>query len=70
MSGVVGDIKTVDFHWNISHDHLMRYVQCWHGERDRGGILWVHKSTHQSVASGKPVRIEGLTSLKPSVRRI
>ncbi|WP_227625677.1 Gfo/Idh/MocA family protein [Geofilum rubicundum] len=46
MSGLVGDINTVDFHWNIHHSHLMYYMQRWHGERDRGGTLWVHKATH------------------------
>lgn len=46
MSGLVGDINTVDFHWNIHHSHLMFYMQRWHGEKDRGGSLWVHKATH------------------------
>lgn len=46
MDGMIGDITTVDLHWNISRDHQMRYMQRWHGERDRGGSLWVHKSTH------------------------
>jgi len=45
-SGLVGDITTVDFHWNIDHSHLMRYMQRWHGESHRGGTLWVHKATH------------------------
>jgi predicted dehydrogenase len=42
----IGDVKTVDFHWNISRNHMMRYMQRWHGESDKGGTLWVHKSTH------------------------
>ena len=46
MSGLVGDINTVDFHWNISHNHLMYYMQRWHGHKERGGSLWVHKATH------------------------
>lgn len=46
MNDIVGKINTVDFHWNISHSHLMRYMQRWHGYSDRGGTLWVHKSTH------------------------
>jgi predicted dehydrogenase len=46
MSGLIGDVNTVDFHWNIHHRHLMFYMQRWHGESDRGGTLWVHKSTH------------------------
>ncbi len=46
MDGAIGDIRTVDFHWNISHAHQMRYMQRWHGESQRGGTLWVHKNTH------------------------
>lgn len=46
MDGAIGDVTTVDLHWNIDHDHLKRYMQRWHGERDRGGTLWVHKATH------------------------
>jgi len=29
MGGLVGTINTVDFHWNINHSHLMRYMQRW-----------------------------------------
>jgi len=36
MSGFVWDIKTVNFHCNISHDHLLRYMKRWQGESDRG----------------------------------
>ncbi len=46
MEGLVGDINTVDLHWNINHAHLQRYMQRWHGERDKGGTLWVHKAAH------------------------
>ncbi|ASB49715.1 Gfo/Idh/MocA family oxidoreductase [Alkalitalea saponilacus] len=44
--GLIGDINTVEFHWNIDHSHLTRYMQRWHGYKDHGGTLWVHKSTH------------------------
>jgi predicted dehydrogenase len=46
MQGTIGEINTVDFHWNITHGHLQRYMQRWHGERQHGGSLWVHKSSH------------------------
>lgn len=46
MEGYVGEIRSVDFHYHISHSHLMRYMQRWHGQRQYGGSLWVHKSTH------------------------
>jgi predicted dehydrogenase len=46
MQGVIGDITTVEFHWHISHPHMQRYMQRWHGHRERSGSLWVHKSSH------------------------
>jgi predicted dehydrogenase len=46
MNDLIGRVNTVDFHWNIDHSHLMRYMQRWHGQSDRGGTLWVHKATH------------------------
>lgn len=46
MNKVIGDITTVDFHWNISHGHLQQYMMRWHGESNKGGTLWIHKSTH------------------------
>lgn len=46
MGGVIGDITTVDFHWNIHHGHLQQYMQRWHGENDKSQTLWVHKCTH------------------------
>jgi predicted dehydrogenase len=46
LEGRIGDITTVDFHWNITYPHLQQYMRRWHGHRDRGGTLWVHKSSH------------------------
>ncbi len=46
MNKTIGDLTAVEFHWHITHDHLKRYMQRWHAERNRGGSLWVHKSTH------------------------
>ena len=46
MEGLIGDISSVDFHWNIHHSHLQQYMMRWHGETKMGGSLWVHKSTH------------------------
>lgn len=46
MSGAIGDLVSVDFHWHIRHGHLQQYMMRWHGERNRGGTLWVHKATH------------------------
>jgi predicted dehydrogenase len=46
MEDVIGDVTSVDFHWNIRHNHLQAYMQRWHGHADRGGTLWVHKASH------------------------
>lgn len=46
MTKAIGDITTVDFHWNIHRRHLEEYMRRWHGQRDRSGTLFVHKSIH------------------------
>jgi predicted dehydrogenase len=46
MQGIVGDITSVEFQYYLSDDHLAAYMRRWHGESNRGGTLWVHKSTH------------------------
>ncbi len=46
MDGIVGEMEQVEFHWNIAHGHLRNYMQRWHGHKEFGGSLWVHKSTH------------------------
>jgi predicted dehydrogenase len=42
----VGIITSVDFHWYLNTYHGASYFRRWHGERDKGGTLWVHKATH------------------------
>jgi len=46
MSGTIGDITSVDFHWYLNNYHGASYFRRWHGLREAGGTLWVHKSTH------------------------
>jgi predicted dehydrogenase len=41
-----GEITSVDFHWYLNVYHGADYFRRWHGERDKGGTLWVHKATH------------------------
>lgn len=41
-----GEITSVDFHWYLNVFHGADYFRRWHGERDKGGTLWVHKATH------------------------
>ncbi|WP_236974319.1 Gfo/Idh/MocA family oxidoreductase [Membranihabitans maritimus] len=44
--GVIGDITSVDFHWYLNNYHGASYFRRWHGLRQSGGTLWVHKATH------------------------
>ena len=46
VSGKIGDITSVDFHWYLNTYHGASYFRRWHGEKDKGGTLLVHKSTH------------------------
>jgi len=41
-----GEITSVDFNWYLNTYHGASYFRRWHGERDKGGTLLVHKSTH------------------------
>jgi len=42
----IGKIVSVDFHWYLNTYHGASYFRRWHGLRQAGGSLWVHKSTH------------------------
>ena len=42
----VGKITSMDFHWYLNNYHGASYFRRWHGLRQYGGTLWVHKSTH------------------------
>ncbi len=42
----VGKITSVDFHWYLNTYHGASYFRRWHGLRDKGGTLLVHKSSH------------------------
>nr|WP_299382243.1 Gfo/Idh/MocA family oxidoreductase [Allomuricauda sp.] len=44
--GAIGKITSVDFHWYLNTHHGASYFRRWHGLRQVGGTLWVHKSTH------------------------
>jgi predicted dehydrogenase len=46
MSGIVGEILTVDFHWLLDTSHGADYFRRWHRNKDNSGGLLVHKSTH------------------------
>jgi predicted dehydrogenase len=42
----VGRITSIDFNWYLNVYHGASYFRRWHGIRDKGGTLLVHKSTH------------------------
>ncbi len=44
--GTIGKITSVDFHWYLNTYHGASYFRRWHGLKDMGGTLWVHKATH------------------------
>ena len=45
-SGEIGEIKSVNLNWYLDTDHGASYFRRWHGLRDIGGTLLVHKATH------------------------
>ena len=46
QENVIGDLRSVDFHWYLNTYHGASYFRRWHGLRQEGGTLWVHKATH------------------------
>jgi predicted dehydrogenase len=42
----IGKVTSVDFHWYLNTYHGASYFRRWHGLREAGGSLWVHKATH------------------------
>jgi predicted dehydrogenase len=45
-SGVIGDIRLVDFHWYLDVYHGADYFRRWHRLRKNSGSLLVHKASH------------------------
>jgi predicted dehydrogenase len=46
MSGVIGDLLSVDFHWMLNTFHGADYFRRWHSQKKFSGGLMVHKATH------------------------
>ena len=46
MSGVIGDVLSVDFHWMLDTHHGADYFRRWHSNKINSGGLMVHKATH------------------------
>jgi predicted dehydrogenase len=45
MSGAIGTVTGVDFHWYLDTSHGADYYRRWHRLR-KNGSLWTHKATH------------------------
>jgi len=46
MSGVIGEVLSVDFHWLLDVHHGADYFRRWHRRKENSGGLIVHKATH------------------------
>ncbi len=46
MSGEIGDVLSVDFHWLLNTTHGADYFRRWHSQKPISGGLMVHKATH------------------------
>lgn len=46
MSGEIGDVLSVDFHWMLNTHHGADYFRRWHAHKQFSGGLMVHKATH------------------------
>lgn len=46
MSGEIGEVLSVDFHWLLNTHHGADYFRRWHSKKENSGGLFVHKSTH------------------------
>ena len=46
LSGVIGEIASVDFHWYLDTQHGADYFRRWHAFQACSGSLFVHKATH------------------------
>ncbi len=46
MSGIIGDVLSLDFHWLLDTRHGADYFRRWHRNKANSGGLMVHKATH------------------------
>ena len=45
-NNAIGKLTSVDFHWYLNTYHGASYFRRWHGMKNQGGSLLVHKATH------------------------
>ena len=46
MSGIIGEVLSLDFHWLLDTRHGADYFRRWHRNKGNSGGLMVHKATH------------------------
>ncbi len=46
MSGAIGNVLSIDFHWLLDTRHGADYFRRWHRNKKNSGGLMVHKATH------------------------
>lgn len=46
LSGEIGRVLSVDFHWLLNTHHGADYFRRWHAQKRHSGGLFVHKATH------------------------
>jgi predicted dehydrogenase len=46
MSGEIGDIVSLDFHWLLNTTHGADYFRRWHSNKINSGGLMIHKASH------------------------
>jgi predicted dehydrogenase len=46
MSGIIGEVLSLDFHWLLDTRHGADYFRRWHRHKVNSGGLMVHKATH------------------------
>jgi predicted dehydrogenase len=46
MSGIIGEVLSLDFHWLLDTKHGADYFRRWHRNKVNSGGLMVHKATH------------------------
>ena len=46
MSGEIGEVLSVDFHWLLNTQHGADYFRRWHANKANSGGLVIHKASH------------------------
>ncbi len=64
MSGIIGDVLSVDFNWLLDTHHGADYFRRWHANKANSGGLMVHKASHHFDLvnwwlSAMPVTVQG-----------